>query len=179
MGARGPVTARSKVEPRFKVEMPIKPDTLSPVASKQWDKLAPMLYEAGVLTEADGSALEIMCEAWATYVRYKEIVDKTPVTRGANQQLIINPLDRLKKSALRDYQNYLDGFGMTPRMRQRVSVVEKPRRLAEIKQDMKQIAASVDNVEVSTSDDISEILKRQADKEATFHDRNNPQTKRI
>ncbi len=42
------------------------PEILTTAAASQWRRLAPDLYEAGALSESDGTALALYCEAWST-----------------------------------------------------------------------------------------------------------------
>ncbi len=44
----------------------MEPENLTTAAASKWRRLAPHLYEAGALSESDGTALALYCEAWST-----------------------------------------------------------------------------------------------------------------
>ena len=80
MGRRGPKpspTAVKKVrgdrrinqdEPVMPAAMPDCPDHLTGEARVEWDRQCEMLYECGILTEADRAILTVYCDAWGQYV---------------------------------------------------------------------------------------------------------------
>ena len=57
----------NKFEPQPVKRMPDPPVTLSLRAKSKWNEIAPMLMRMGVLTEADGLGLAVLCEAYSDY----------------------------------------------------------------------------------------------------------------
>ena len=91
MGMRGPVPqptvikqlrgnpgkrALPKGEPKPAAgRLPSAPRWLSDEAKREWKRLAPRLHAVGLLTEVDGLALAMLCEAFAQYMAAKTVVD--------------------------------------------------------------------------------------------------------
>jgi len=93
-------------EPRPRVGAQ-KPDTLSPKASAEWDRLAPMLERLGLLRETDALALEDLCE---TTVRWRMLRHKRDFRYAVAS-------DRARDHMLR----LMMQFGMTPSSATRVA----------------------------------------------------------
>lgn len=121
-------------EPEFAPGIPDKPAFIEsdPNASRRWDALAPRLARAGVLTEAHGEMLALLCATWADLERareqfavmgYKQLVveERMTATGEAIQTVKPNPLIvRIEKLA---YQvaRFLGEFGLTPMTSAKVS----------------------------------------------------------
>ncbi len=56
-------------EPQPKLGAPSMPDDLSPYAAEAWADLVPKLDRMGLLTEVDGPALRVLCEAISQHRR--------------------------------------------------------------------------------------------------------------
>jgi P27 family predicted phage terminase small subunit len=116
-----------KSEPRYEKGMPSPPPFIESdeIAARKWHSLAPRIANAGVLTEAHGEMLALLCSAWADLERAREqfktmnyqqlVVD---VVNGANgeqrRKVKTNPLiNQIEKNA---YQvaRFLGEFGLTP-----------------------------------------------------------------
>lgn len=96
-----------------------------PLASARWQALAPRIAQAGVLTEAHGEMLSLLCSAWADLERAREqfaqmgyqqlVVDEMVGPNGERRRKVkANPLIlRIEKQA---YQvaKFLGEFGLTP-----------------------------------------------------------------
>ena len=54
-------------EPQPKVGEPPMPSGLSRYAKQAWKRIVPILLDMGVLTVADGDALMLYCEAYASW----------------------------------------------------------------------------------------------------------------
>jgi phage terminase small subunit len=54
-------------EPQPKVGEPPMPSGLSRYAKQAWKRMVPILLDMGVLTVADGDALMLYCEAYASW----------------------------------------------------------------------------------------------------------------
>jgi phage terminase small subunit len=58
----------NKQEPKFDNKIPACPLDLDEVGRETWDEKSKLLYEAGVLTEADGHSLALYCHIWSQIV---------------------------------------------------------------------------------------------------------------
>lgn len=87
MGKRGPQSMPSKLkllhgetdkrrlnerEPTPAGGLPECPARLTGAARNEWERLAAILNDMGVGTDADASALELLCETWGRYVEARE-----------------------------------------------------------------------------------------------------------
>ena len=101
-------------------KLPPCPSRLIGEARRAWKKHGRLLIRIGVLTEADLSALELLCEA---YGRWCELVDKVRETGPIimdGKKIKLNPLTLLQDRAFRDYRLMCAEFGITPSSRSRV-----------------------------------------------------------
>lgn len=121
-------------EPEFAQGIPNMPAFIEadPIAALRWRTLAPRIAGAGVLTEAHGEMLSILCAAWADLERAREqfaamgyqqlVVDETTGPNGERRRKVKpNPLIvRIEKQA---YQvaRFLGEFGLTPMTSAKVS----------------------------------------------------------
>jgi P27 family predicted phage terminase small subunit len=126
--------ARHRGEPTYAKAIPPKPAFIEadPIASARWDEIAPRIASAGVLTEAHGEMLALLCSTWADLVRareqfaemgYRQIVleERMTATGETVQTVKPNPLVvRIEKQA---YQvaRFLGEFGLTPMTAAKVS----------------------------------------------------------
>ena len=113
----------NKNEPKPKKACLECPDWLMPEAQEEWKRLAPALDAMGILTEADISAFQGYCQA---YARWREAEDfmtqhgtifKTP--SGYVQQL---PQVSIAAQSLKIMQSFCTEFGLTPASRARIAV---------------------------------------------------------
>lgn len=125
---------RHKNEPTYEQKMPVKPAFIAadPLAAARWDTIAPRIARAGVLTEAHGEMLALLCSTWADLERareqfaemgYKQVVleERMTATGETIQTVKPNPLViRIEKQA---YQvaRFLGEFGLTPMTAAKVS----------------------------------------------------------
>ena len=142
MGARGPAAKPTKLrelqgtpgkrrlpkgEPRpvVKDRVPSAPRWLGEEARREWRRIAPLLHRAGLLTEVDGTALGMMCEALAMYHEAKRVLGEQRLglivvsDKGNTYQ---HPAVGLMNSARADVLRWAREFGMTPASRSRISV---------------------------------------------------------
>lgn len=125
---------RHRDEPVYEKAMPAMPAFVEAdaLASTRWLALAPKLASAGVLTEAHGEMLALLCSAWADLERAREqfasmnyqqlVVDEVVAANGERRRKVkANPLIlRIEKLA---YQvaRFLGEFGLTPMTSAKVS----------------------------------------------------------
>lgn len=112
------------------VRLPRCPSHLQGDARKEWARIGRRLLEAGLLTEIDGAALALYCQAWARWVdaerslqRYGVVV-KSPT--GFPMQ---SPYLAIANKAMEQMLKLLAEFGMSPSSRTRVvATPSKPPR---------------------------------------------------
>ena len=125
--------AHHRGEPEYLKAIPAMPSfiAIDPVASTRWQSLAPRIAQAGVLTEAHGEMLSLLCSSWADLERareqfaqmgYQQLVVDEVMTNGERRRKVkANPLIiRIEKLA---YQvaRFLGEFGLTPMTSAKVS----------------------------------------------------------
>jgi P27 family predicted phage terminase small subunit len=114
-------------EARYQVGVPTAPAFVEadPIAAEKWRVLAGRLGGAGVLTEAHGEMLALLCTSWADLERaraefaaggYRHLLTEVYMTPAGEmaERLKANPLvGRIEKLA---YQvaRFLGEFGLTP-----------------------------------------------------------------
>ena len=103
--------------------LPSAPRWLSDEAKREWKRLAPRLHAVGLLTEVDGLALAMLCEAFAQYMAAKTVVDSEGMLlvseKGNSYQ---HPAAGLMTQARGELMKWAREFGMTPAARSRISV---------------------------------------------------------
>jgi P27 family predicted phage terminase small subunit len=108
------------------VETVNPPDYLLGHARAEWDRVAPGLRAASLLTELDVTTLAMYCIAYGRWREAKEMLaemrEKDPVTRGLLINGKINPLTKIARNAAQDMLHIAGAFGMTPSARTRISL---------------------------------------------------------
>ena len=103
--------------------LPSAPRWLSDEAKREWKRIAPRLHAVGLLTEVDGLALAMLCEAFAQYMAAKAVVDREGLLlvseKGNSYQ---HPAAGLMTQARGELLKWAREFGMTPSARSRISV---------------------------------------------------------
>ena len=113
----------NKDEPEPKGIMPQCPEHLDEGAKQEWDNIVPMLSKLGILTEVDGAALAIYCQAYSTWVQAVERIKKTGmIVKAPSGYPIQNPYLAIANKAVEQMNRFLTEFGMTPSSRSRISV---------------------------------------------------------
>jgi P27 family predicted phage terminase small subunit len=103
--------------PPFARDLPVKPDDLSPAASRMWDAILVALPAAGLLKQMDGFALQVGCETWARWYEAKKMRLAQPgsgLLSKNSQGLGVSPLVRIESEASRDFRAWCSEFGLTP-----------------------------------------------------------------
>ena len=124
--------AINKREPKPKREIPSCPAYLSDVGKVAWGRLGVLLDRMGVLTEADGPALERLCDCYAEILECRQLIKEQGRTyssiRGIGdenspiEQVLMkaNPAVAMLADADRRFKSYLVEFGLTPAARSKV-----------------------------------------------------------
>ncbi|MGH8578872.1 MAG: phage terminase small subunit P27 family [Gammaproteobacteria bacterium] len=116
-----------KKEPRPSVTFLRTPADLSDEAKRHWRRFARPLYEAGILTELDGLALRMLCEALVLWEEAgREVEREGLVIPGYNGNLVISPYARIANTAFDQVTRLLAEFGMTPASRTRIKTGRAP-----------------------------------------------------
>jgi P27 family predicted phage terminase small subunit len=107
--------------------LPRCPPHLSPVARREWRRLATPLFAAGILTLADRAALAAYCQCYGRWVEAEEKLAETPTLlktpSGYVQQ---SPWLGIANRQLELMGRYMAELGLTPAARARVAVPERP-----------------------------------------------------
>uniref|UniRef100_C5CJP3 Phage terminase, small subunit, P27 family n=1 Tax=Variovorax paradoxus (strain S110) TaxID=543728 RepID=C5CJP3_VARPS len=125
--------ALNKREPKPKREVPSCPAYLSDVGKVAWGRLGVLLDRMGVLTEADGPALERLCDCYSEILECRELIKEHGRTystirgigdeRSPVEQVLMkaNPAVAMLADADRRFKSYLVEFGLTPAARSKVN----------------------------------------------------------
>lgn len=119
--------AINKNEPKPARRIPSAPAHLPNEAQVAWGRLTVLLDRMGVLTEADGFALERLCDCYAEILALRELVDlqgRTYETTSTQGELVLkaNPAVAMLADVDRRFKSYLVEFGLTPAARSKVQV---------------------------------------------------------
>jgi len=128
----------NELEPTPKVGAPPQPSGLSRYAKQAWKRMVPMLLDMGVLSVADGDALMLYCEAYASWKQAVIDIKKNGTYlkgKGSRNQdiLIDNPSVIERDKAHAQMVKLLAEFGCTPSSRSRLKV-EKPKDVDPLEQ---------------------------------------------
>ena len=86
-----------------------------------WFEIVPMLMKAGVATEIDVFALQMLCEKWVELRNAQGKVNETGlVTKAPSGYPMINPYYTITMQLQKEVRSLLTEFGMTAAARQKV-----------------------------------------------------------
>jgi P27 family predicted phage terminase small subunit len=109
-------------EPKPDVVIPTAPHHLSKFARAEWDRMAPRLFDMGLITEHDRSAFAMYCSAWGDHVKAEYMIRKHgAVITTTNGNMIQSPWVGISNTAKQIALKTLTSFGMTPADRNKVS----------------------------------------------------------
>ena len=128
---RGPKPRLGKGRsPQAPDALPRCPAHLTPVAAKEWRRLAGPLHKMGVISTTDRAALAAYCQAWARWVEAEEKLQETPMLirtpSGYAQQ---SPWLSIANKQMELMGKYMAELGLTPVARARLP--ERDRRDAD------------------------------------------------
>lgn len=112
--------------PDIPKEIPKPPDFLSDSAKVEWVTMAEKLYNLGLLTEIDHSALALYCQAWGEFKdaqkeiygdEEKGVLGKGFTTISDKGNELQHPLVGISHNAMQIAHKFLTEFGMTPASR--------------------------------------------------------------
>jgi P27 family predicted phage terminase small subunit len=107
--------------------LPGCPEHLTPLAAREWRRVAKALQLAGMLTSFDRAALAAYCQAYGRWAEAEARLRETPMLyktpSGYVQQ---SPWLGIVHKQLELMGRYMTELGMTPASRSRVAVVAEP-----------------------------------------------------
>lgn len=117
----------NKKEPKPPATMPPKPKHLSGFASEAWDRIAPELHRAGLLSKIDGAGLELLVCAYDDWRAANALVVAEGLTyecetAGGGSMVRARPEVAMRSDAWRRVRAILAEFGLTPASRSRIDV---------------------------------------------------------
>jgi P27 family predicted phage terminase small subunit len=116
-------------EPQPPASQPTCPAHLSPTAKAEWKRLAPMLNQIGVLTQADRAVLAAYCQAYGRWVEAERRLKETPpllkTPSGYAQQ---SPWLSIANKQIELMVRLMAELGLTPSARSRLAVQVSLRR---------------------------------------------------
>jgi P27 family predicted phage terminase small subunit len=116
-----------KQAPQIPAKMPRCPSHLDAEARKVWQRLAPQLYAAGLLTELDTDALAALCSTVSILTEAKQhLAEEGLVVTGPRGGTRPSPWIAIARGAQQDMQRLAAEFGLSPLSRQRIHVVPPP-----------------------------------------------------
>jgi len=115
-------------EPRPSDTMPEPPDCLNEIARAEWDRVAPELFNMGVLTVLDRAALCAYCSAWSWIVQAEKIIAKDGLLvdskRGSSRR---SAALQVAEKAMETMRKFASELGLTPSSRVGLgTVIRKP-----------------------------------------------------
>ena len=114
-GSRRAAEREVNGEPVLRPEMPPEPEYLSELSKKHWHDFATLLSDHEIMTEIDGLALSMLCDAFVQYLRCRELVEKAgPIIKGSKGTAVKNPALIQMRGLWKEVMAALREFGMTP-----------------------------------------------------------------
>lgn len=114
-------------EPLVPDGLPSCPDHLGTTARVEWERLALVLFDIGVLTMADRAALAAYCQCYGRWVEAEEKLQVSPLLlktpSGYVQQ---SPWLSVANKQLELMGRYMAELGLTPASRSRVVAISDP-----------------------------------------------------
>jgi P27 family predicted phage terminase small subunit len=114
----------NEAEPAPRIGMPEQPANLSDEAAVHWPVFGSELLAIRVLTVADSWALGQLCEAYADYIRTRDILaaegEYQEVKTQFGSSLRAHPALAIKIDADKRLRAWISEFGLTPAQRTRV-----------------------------------------------------------
>lgn len=107
--------------------LPTFPEHLSEVARDEWDRLAQVLHDMGVLTSVDRAALAAYCQTYGRWVEAEQKLRDLPsMVRTPSGYVQQNPWIGVANKQLELMGRYMAELGMTPASRSRVEIQPVP-----------------------------------------------------
>jgi P27 family predicted phage terminase small subunit len=95
-----------------------------PVARSEWERLAPLLRQCGLVSSADRNALLALCQQWARYLdAHDKVVALGMVVKASDGSPMRNPFWPIANDALSHCRQLWVELGLTPSSRSRISAL--------------------------------------------------------
>jgi len=102
-------------------KIPDPPKVLDKIALQEWDRVAPLLFKSGLLSDLDVTALAGYCMSWSRFKKAESALEGQPLTiTGATGAQIKNPLISISRMAADQMLQMARHFGLTPASRSKV-----------------------------------------------------------
>lgn len=106
--------------------IPESPNHLSADALEEWNRIAPQLETAGLLTCIDMAALAAYCQLYARWQKAeREIEQHGETITTPNGSLQVSPWLSISSRALAELRRYAVEFGLTPASRSKTTAAPK------------------------------------------------------
>ena len=116
-------------EPDPEVKIPEPPDHLTVTARGEWDRISKVLYNLGLISEIDRTALAAYCQLYGRWKDAEDAINRSGmIIKTTNGNIIQSPMVGIANRSLELMKQYLVEFGMTPSSRTRVKVADKPKK---------------------------------------------------
>ena len=116
-------------EPSPETKIPEAPEHLTVAARQEWDRISKALYDLGIISEIDRTALAAYCQLYGRWTDAEEAIKKSGmIIKTINGNVIQSPMVGIANRSLELMKQYLVEFGMTPSSRTRVKVSDKPKK---------------------------------------------------
>jgi P27 family predicted phage terminase small subunit len=125
-------------EPEYPLDSNLEPpEELAGESLKEWQRAAPLLLNAGVLTQIDRTALKALCICYARWIDAEKHVRKEGcVVSGSTGSLVMNPYVRVASQALEQMRSLMSDFGMTPAARTRIRTEKSTDNADELEKEL-------------------------------------------
>ena len=110
-------------EPKPKSVKPKKPAWLDRVARREWNRMCKLLEPLGLLSEIDGAALGIYCQAFSRLVLAEKAIAEHGIVYVDGLALRTRPEVLIAEKAMKTLRAVAAEFGMTPSSRSRIQVL--------------------------------------------------------
>ena len=108
------------------VEIPKPPEHLNADAMAEWERVSVELYNLGLMSKIDRTALAGYCQVYGRWVEAERAIEqKGMLIKTTNGNVIQSPFVSIANRSLELMHKYLTEFGMTPAARARVRVEKK------------------------------------------------------
>ena len=116
-------------EIRSTAKLPKPPDILKGSALKEWKRVAPILYEAGLLNDVYAISLLLYCEGYSEYLEIKKYVEELrKKKKPETDEMTLNRWIRIKHKVWTDVKKLAAAFGMSPSDSGNVSPLKLPKK---------------------------------------------------
>ena len=106
--------------------VPRCPATLKGEAKAEWQRMAELLFDLGIIAKLDRTTLAVHCIAWARWVEAETaIAAQGTIVKSPNGYPIQNPYLSVANQAAKQMKELLSEFGLSPAARHRLLGAQK------------------------------------------------------